>query len=120
MHSPHATVANQARANLGRIYIKFLKRVCGAKVNTPAAILLMELALSPLQMFWWHQALSFFNDLATCPAAKMFHMILLDNTMLFIMAPAILLSQYVRGWSLLVTTCPMMLVWLLSLMSLRL
>ena len=61
MHSPHAAMAKQTRTNLERIYIKFLRRICGVKFNTPAAILLMELALSPLQMFWWHQTFKLFQ-----------------------------------------------------------
>ena len=41
--------------------------------------LLEELALSPLQVFWWRQTLEFWNTIAASPADSLFHTILLDN-----------------------------------------
>ena len=46
---------------------------------TPSTVLLEELALSPLQVFWWQQTLEFWNTIAASPVGSLFHTILLDN-----------------------------------------
>ena len=79
MHSPKAAMANTARTALEQLYAKFLRHICGVRFNTPPSMLLTELALSPLKVFWWQQSLQFYNRLATSPADSFFHMILLDN-----------------------------------------
>ena len=59
-------------------YDRFLRRICGVR-HTPNAVLLEELALSPLQVFWWQQTLEFWNTIAASPVGSLFHTILLDN-----------------------------------------
>ena len=44
-----------------------------------ALYFLEELALSPLQVFWWQQTLEFWNTIAARPVGSLFHTILLDN-----------------------------------------
>lgn len=78
MHSPTGP-AKTARADLQSIYDKFLRRICGVNRATPSAMLLEELALSPLQVFWWQQTLEFWNTIAASPVSSLFHTILLDN-----------------------------------------
>ena len=46
--------AKAAQADLQFIYDRFPRRICGVK-HAPRAVLLEELALSPLQVFWWQQ-----------------------------------------------------------------
>lgn len=79
MHSPHAATVNSTRASLEQVYAKILRRICGVRCNTPAAMLLTELGLSPLKVFWWQQTLHFYNKLVACPTGSLFHTILLDN-----------------------------------------
>ena len=74
-----AAMANRARANLEQLYASFLKRICGLRRNTPTSMVLVELALTPLKLFWWQQSLQFFNKLAACPVDSVFHQVLLDN-----------------------------------------
>ena len=42
-------------------------------------MLLEELGLSPLQVFWWRQTLGFWNTIAASAVGSLFHIILLDN-----------------------------------------
>ena len=42
-------------------------------------MLLKELGLSPLQVFWWRQTLKLWNQIASSPIGLLFHTILLDN-----------------------------------------
>ncbi|DBA82658.1 TPA: hypothetical protein ACH3X1_006901 [Trebouxia sp. C0004] len=42
-------------------------------------MLLEELVLSPLQVFWWQQTLEFWNKIAASLVGSLFHTILLDN-----------------------------------------
>ena len=79
MHSPNAALANKSRTDLQRIYTRRLRHICGVKFATPSAMLLAELGLLPLQVFWWQQTLQFYNKLATSPRDSLFHIILLDN-----------------------------------------
>ena len=53
MHTPTGET-KAARAALQSIYDRFLRRICGVR-RTPSAVLLEELALSPLQVFWWQR-----------------------------------------------------------------
>lgn len=79
MHSPGVSLANKARAGLEQMYAQFLRRICAVKFNTPSAILLTELGLSSLKVFWWKHTLEFYNKLAASPAGSLFHLVLLDN-----------------------------------------
>jgi len=78
-HSPTAALANQSGTDLQRIYARRLRHICGVKFATPNAMLLAELGLLPLQVFWWQQTLQFYNKLATSPRDSLFHIILLDD-----------------------------------------
>ncbi len=71
--------AQKARVALQSIYNKYLGHICGVKYATPSAMLLEELGLSPLQVFWWRQTLEFWNKIAASPVGSLFHTILLDN-----------------------------------------
>ena len=79
MHSPNAAMVKKARLHLEQIYAKLLRRVCGVRSNTPADMLLTELGLSCLKVFWWRRTLQFFNELASSPPDSLYHIILLDN-----------------------------------------
>ncbi len=78
MHSPSGA-ANSARTALQSLYDRYLRHICGVKYATPSAMLLEELGLSPLQVFWWRRTLEFWNRLAASPVGSLFHTILLDN-----------------------------------------
>jgi len=73
MHSPSGA-AKKARTALQSIYDKYLRHICGVKYTTPCAVLLEELGLSPLQVFWWRR-----NKITASPVGSLFHTILLDN-----------------------------------------
>ena len=79
MHSPNAAMVNKARTGLEQVYTKLLRRVCGVRRNTPANMLLTELGLSCLKVFWWRRTVQFFNELASSPTDSLYHIILLDN-----------------------------------------
>ena len=74
MHTPTGE-AKAARADLQSMYDRFLSCICMAKRGPRAKLL----ALSPLQVFWWQQALQFWNTIAASPFDSVFHTILLDN-----------------------------------------
>ena len=57
MHSPRAAVANNARAALQRLYDYYFRTICPLLLSTPRRLLLTELGLLPLQVFWWRQTL---------------------------------------------------------------
>ncbi|DBA96670.1 TPA: hypothetical protein ACH3X1_016740 [Trebouxia sp. C0004] len=78
MHTPCGE-AQKARVALQSIYDRHLRHVCGVKYATPSAMLLEELGLSPLQIYWWQQTLEFWNKIAVSPVGSLFHTILLDN-----------------------------------------
>ena len=59
MHAPTGE-AKAAPANLQSIYDRVLRGLCAVK-HAPRAALLEELALSPLQVFWWQQTSEFWN-----------------------------------------------------------
>ena len=79
MHSPQSAAANRARSDLEQTYARFLRHVCGVRFNTPSSMLLTELGLTALKVFWWQQTLQFYNRLAATPHGSFFHTILLDN-----------------------------------------
>ena len=58
MHTPRGE-AQKARAALQSIYDRYLRHICGVKYATPSAMLLEDLGLSPLQVFWWRRTLEF-------------------------------------------------------------
>ena len=78
MHTPRGE-AQKARVALQSIYDRYLRHICGVKFATPSAMLLEELGLSPLQVFWWRQTLEFWNQIASSPVGSLFHTIPLDN-----------------------------------------
>ena len=48
-----------ARPGLQRMSERFLRVICGVTTSTPSVMLLTELNLTPLKVFWWHQSLMF-------------------------------------------------------------
>ena len=67
MTYPNGLAEHYRASNLERIHSKYLRHICGVKYATPSAMLLEELSLSPLQVFWWQRTLEFFNKLAASP-----------------------------------------------------
>ena len=53
--------------------------VCRLAPSTPRKLLLTELGLLPLQVFWWRQTLQFWNGLAGLPVGSLYHTVCLDN-----------------------------------------
>ena len=45
----------------------------------PGSLLLTELGLLPLQVFWWRQNLQFWNGLAVLLVGSLYHTVCLDN-----------------------------------------
>ena len=76
MHTPRGE-AQKARVALQSIYDRYLRHICGVKYATPSAMLLEELGLSPLQIFWWRRTLEFWNKIAASPVGSLFHTILI-------------------------------------------
>ncbi len=56
MHSRRGE-AQKTRVALQFIYDTYLRHICGVKYATPCAMLLEELGLSSLQVFWWRRTL---------------------------------------------------------------
>ena len=79
MHSPRTAVANDARAALQRLYDYYLKTICRLLPSAPCRLLLTELGLLPLQLFWWRQTLQFWNSLAVLPVGSLYHTVCLDS-----------------------------------------
>ena len=79
MHSPRVAVAADARAALQRLYDYYLRTICRLLPPTPSKLLLTELGLLPLQVFWWRQTLQFWNGLAALPIGSLYHTVCLDN-----------------------------------------
>ena len=79
MRSPHAAVANSARATLQRLYDYYLRTICRLSPSTLRRLLLTESGLLPLQMFWWNQTLQFWNSLAVLPVGSVYHTVCLDS-----------------------------------------
>ena len=52
MHSPRVAAANDARAALQRLNDYYLWTICRVLSSTPRRLLLTELGLLPLQVFW--------------------------------------------------------------------
>ena len=79
MHSPRAAVANDARAALQRLYDYYLRTICHLLPSTPRKLLLTELGLLPLQVFWWRQTLQYWDSLAVLPVGFLYHTVCLDS-----------------------------------------
>ena len=79
MHSPGVGAVGQARLALQQVYDFYLRVICGLNPSTPRDMLLKELGLLPLQVYWWQQTLQFWNRIAALPAGSLFHAVLLDN-----------------------------------------
>ena len=79
MHSPRVAAANCARLNLQRLYDYYLRTICDLLPSTPRKLLLAELGLLPLQVFWSRQTLMFWNSLAALPVGSFYHAVCLDN-----------------------------------------
>ena len=79
MHSPRVAAANDARAALQRLNDYYLRTICRLLPSTPRKLLLAELGLLPLQVFWWRQTLQFWNSLAGLPIGSLYHTVCLDN-----------------------------------------
>ena len=79
MHSPRTAVANNARAALQRLYDYYLRTICHLLPSTPRRLLLTELGLLPLQVFWWRQTPQFWNSLAVLPVGSLYHTVCLDS-----------------------------------------
>ena len=86
MHSPTGA-AKTAQAALQSIYDRHFRHICEVKHTTPSAMLLEELGLSPLQVFWWQQTLGFWNTIAAGPVDSLFHTVLLDDLNDVFLAP---------------------------------
>lgn len=56
-----------------------MKQITGVRKSTPSRLLLTELGLRPLQLFWRRQTLRFWNELAGSPVGSLCHTVLLDN-----------------------------------------
>ena len=67
MHSPDAGSAKGARLDSQKVYDFYLRVVCGLSSSTPRSMLLTEMGVLPLQVFWWRQTLRFWNNIATLP-----------------------------------------------------
>ena len=79
MHSPRVAAAKRERLELQRLHDYYLRHICDLSPSTPRRILLAELGLLPLEVFWWKQSLQFWNSLAVLPVGSLYHTILLDN-----------------------------------------
>ena len=79
MHSPRIAAANAARAALQRLNDYYLRTICRLAPSTPGRLLLTELGLLPLQVFWWRRTLQFWNGLAGLPVGSLYHTVCLDN-----------------------------------------
>ena len=81
MHSPRVRVAaaNDARAALQQLNDYYLRTICRLAPSTPCKLLLTELGLLPLQVFWWRQTLQFWHGLAGLPIGSLYHTVCLDN-----------------------------------------
>ena len=79
MHSPGVGAVGQARLALQQVYDFYLRVICGLNPSTPRDMLLKELGLLPLQVYWWQQTMQFWNRIAALPAGSLFHAVLLDN-----------------------------------------
>ena len=71
--------ANRARSDLQCLYDYYLRTICDLLPSTPRKMLLAELGLLPLQVFWWRQTLHFWNSLAALPVGSLYHTVCLDN-----------------------------------------
>ena len=68
-----------AHAALQRLYDYYLRTICRLLPSTPRRLLLTDLGLLPLQVFWWCQTLQFWNSLAVLPVGSLYHTVCLDS-----------------------------------------
>ena len=81
VHSLRVAAANHARFDLQRLYDYYFGTNCDLLPSTPCKILLAELGLLPLQVFWLQQSLHFWNSLAALPAGSFVCEILLTDNL---------------------------------------
>ena len=53
--------------------IYYLRTICRLLPSTPPRLLLTELGLLPLQVFWWRRPLQFWKSLAVLPVGSLYH-----------------------------------------------
>ena len=73
------SLVNDARAALQRLYDYYLRTICRLLPSTPRWLLLTDLGLLPLQVFWWRQTLQFWNSLAVLPVVSLYHTVYLES-----------------------------------------
>ena len=78
MSKESAKIAMHSRLHNCDYYLRTGK-LCRLSPSTPRTLLLTELGLLPLQVFWWRQTLQFWNSLAVLPAGSLYHTVCLDN-----------------------------------------
>ena len=71
MHIPRVAGASVACAALQRLYNHYLRTIYHLSQSTPSRLLLTELGLLLLQVFWWQQTLQFWNSLAAPPVVSL-------------------------------------------------
>ena len=76
MHSLRVAVANDARAALQRLCDYYLRTFWRLSPSSPRRLLLTDLGLLPLQVWWWRQTLQI---LAVLPVGSLYHTVCLDS-----------------------------------------
>ena len=102
VQSPKAAKANKTRAESEQLNVKFLKSVCGLGSNTPSAMLLTELGMSCLAVFWWRNTCSCsigWMPLLQTPCLMLFYYTI--SMMLFRATAGTSASPALRAWPLL-------------------
>ena len=79
MHSQRTSSANSARTQLQHLYQLYVRRICHLSPSVPAAMLLSELDLLPLRVFWWRQCLWSWNKIVATLLDSCHETVLLDN-----------------------------------------
>ena len=74
----HSWQARQGSAARGPLRQR-VRTICRLLLSTPRRLLLTELGLLPLQVFWWRQTLQFWNSLAVLPVGSLYHTVCLDS-----------------------------------------
>ena len=78
---PTFATANHARLDLQRLYDYHFGTSCDLLASTTCKMLLAELGLLPLQVFWWQQSLHIWNSLAALPAGSFVREILVTDNL---------------------------------------
>ncbi len=76
-HMPH--VMKQMRQGLEKHYVAALRTLCAVRCSVPAAVMLQELDLLPLQMQWKRSVLRLWNNFASFPHDSIYRTIALDD-----------------------------------------